>query len=269
MNSLSRLCLSILSQRSWITVHQLHELVAQEKSLSLSSLYRILQDLEKEHIIIRKWSTIWLNTIRILEMEKTIADMKESYLSHSIEISQLDNWHPLSVSSRSFLDIDNIRHDVLGKVLAEYTTWIPIYFFNSHQYYLLSEPEKELFFLEKFKRLSSVFYYVIGNDSRADRQSVEKLTTLWCKAIASTDHPWDKEWYYVNVVWEYVLEFRLPQEIKSVMHDSCMSMTEANQKQLSFLKKSLLTKQPFRLTVTKNQDLAHSFAHIMKKNISY
>jgi len=252
--------IKIVAENGFLTVFELHNELWD--MISLPQLYKKIQSFVDNHILVKESKKISLNKKWILEYINLWKTIESTYLNKSIDISWLEEWKLRKYTAWSLYELDGIWASLLAELNIYYEYDKVNYSYDSHAYHIIGmrKVNEELF--DNIWKRNATTFYLLWNDTMLDQYWVSLLTQLSNTIVlADVETKLLKQWYFLNVIWDYYLEVLLPKALNDyfeLIFSTTSSMKEFN---LQLFEQIFHMKIPVSLTLVKNAISAKQFAN--------
>jgi hypothetical protein len=200
----------VLVEKKQLTIKELYAEVIVTDSVSLSNFYKIIDEMVSWQMLLKEKKMVQIHARWIVEYLQLWEKMKNTYMASAHNKIDLNPWQQSSYSASSIHDIDGIWWDLVLAVNMKYWNHEPAYIYHSHAYYILGMYETEAGLFSSIDNLSERVYFMIGNDTVLDQYGTSLYSAIGMNALCTNDHPRLKEWFFINVIGDYVFELLYP-----------------------------------------------------------
>lgn len=200
----------VLVKHKQLTTKELYQEVSHTDTISLSNFYKIVDEMISWQILLKEKKSIQIHARWIVEYLQLWEKMKDTYMSNAHNKIELNPWQKTSYSAPSIHDIDGIWWDLVLAVNMKYWNTEPAYIYHSHAYYILGMYETEAWLFSSIDNLSKQVFFLVGNTTVLDQHWTQMYNAIGMNALCTEDHPRLKEWFFINVIGDYVFEFLYP-----------------------------------------------------------
>lgn len=213
------------------TIQTLHKAVNKKERISLPNFYKIIDNFLTNQILTKEQWKIKLHTAWILSLFELNNKVKENYINNNTLKLDLKEWEQKIFYASSLIDLDNIRADILNNMTFkdEKNEWLFMY--NSHVYHILWMPETESTNFRNMKQQLWKVYLLVGNESTMDKHAADIIRLNGIDVICNNKHKFLKDGYFINIVWDYMLEALFPDIINQyfkVFFDNIQNIKDFN-----------------------------------------
>lgn len=183
--------------------------------ISLQHLYRVIGEMIEGKQLIKVKTKVSVNLMWIAYVELAARRVKERMIASSLDsddLPQRDGGHK-QYTADSLLELEAIWSHLLVQIdaLSKTKEW---YAYNSHA---LLHPAKGGLDLSTYRDISArgiTCCLLYGNDTALDRAALAQVQTLpGFRAAISTDTPFPREGYTLNVSGDYMLDCVFPESV--------------------------------------------------------
>lgn len=264
-NSVENAVLELLVRYQKLSVQELYQALDAQYmiTISLPQLYKILQRMTKEYILVKKYGVIMLNTYRISQIEKDVETLKAS-------VALPEKWEIVKHGTTQYYTTWSINEqetvwiDLTAKIL-EHEKPTDLYMYDSHLYYML-------WFFDTWTRVydpqlpdTGKMYYLLWNDTFLDRytQSLAKSKRMYFHT--SPEVNFTREWYSIRVLGNYIIEIFIPEALQHTFEDIYTYTNSLEEFNLDLYKWLFGIKTQTKFRVTHDKYRAQEIATYIKK----
>lgn len=247
--------IDILSMQKDIQIQQIHEILKKDYDIviSLAQLYKTINKLLDNQIIVKQWKKVSLNLRWIEKVRSFVQSVEKNYLS-SLDEFDFDMGNTQTFHADSLFALDTIWNNAIQKMIT-LSPWEDIYFYDSHPYHILGLPGTEHELMSYLANHQTI-YYLFWNIKILDQYGAELLERKWCLSRCHDDTPFLKEWYCNVLVGDYILESIFPNlltEYFATFFDKVQDISEFNMEQFASI---------FKIKVTVSFTIKKSPTHV-------
>jgi|GEM_PF-2055470 len=235
-----------------ISVSDLHKrLKSQKIDVTLQHLYRKINQLIEEQILLKDKGTLTVNLMWLSFLEFFAGSAKESLAEAAGEtVFPLKEGARLSFSADNLLDVQTLWNHFLIR-LHRISPQKYLYKYYSHAWWIWSKRPLDSGFYRSIKQKGIRCLWLYGNDSFLDREAALLHQTLFDSRIA-TDSPFPKEGYNLNVYGEYIFECNFPDNVSRHLALLFRSIPSTSKEDRALLSDIFSLKGDFKVTIWRN-----------------
>lgn len=199
-----------LAKNNKHTISSLHEVINKKEPISLPNFYKIINKFLYNQILTKEKWEIRLHSSRIVSLFELNDIVKENYIEKNTMKLDLKEDEQKIFYSSSLIDLDNIWSNILNNMALKNKDNDWLFMYNSHAYHILWLPETESANFKNMKNQVWKVFLLVGNESTMDLYASEQIKTLWINVVCNQENKFLKNWYFINIIWEYILEVLFP-----------------------------------------------------------
>lgn len=264
-----------LAQKHMLTTKELYENIQVSYTISLKNFYKIINQLIDVQILSKTKKHLSLNARWVQELEQFIEIAKDTTI-HTHSQYLLTPGESKVYKTWSIMQTDNIWWDMLIAIQNHYQWTQDAYIYYSHAHYMVWAYESEVRYwshqLNRDHQRKSQTIFLIWNNTFLDRIGMQKYKDIGAQIFHDEEHLFHREWYYFNVIWEYIIEFIHPKECVDffqIFFDSIQDISKLN---LELFKSIFQKCIQCTIRITRNahkaKEIAQSIQHLWNKHQS-
>lgn len=256
---------TILAQEKEHSIQSLQKAVNKKEKISLPNFYKIIDQLLEKQILTKEQGKIRLHAAWIVSFLDLAENIRQNYINDTTIDIDLKDWEQKIFYASSLLDLDNTRANLLSWIGTQIGKNEPSYIYNSHTYHILGMQETESVNFRNLGKQTQKVYFLIWNEAPLDIYGSELLHLQGTDAICNSKTKFLKDWYFLNVVWEYIIEVIIPQILSQyfkTFFDNTKKIKDFNPELFQQIFKM---KSECKLTLRRNKKDADMFKKEIKK----
>lgn len=257
-DELTSAILQAVAERPGLSVAELHSALKKKKSVTLQHLYRKLNQLIEEEIVMKSKGVLtanlmWLSYLQYFASEAKAVLAKEKALA----LFPLKKGQRLSFAVKSMSEVQTLWHHLLVQ-LHRQCPQKKLHKYYSHAWWVWNKRTLDVAFYKKILQSGVRCLWLYGNNTYLDRGAVAMFPDLLDSRIA-LDAPFPAEGYNLNVYGDYVFECSFPPHIARHLELVFSSLRSQEKKDLAIIDDILGMEADFKVTVWHNPALALKF----------
>lgn len=206
-----------------MSVHELYTILQERQiDISIANLYRMVQVLTDQYVLIKKAGRLQLHSSWITELQQLGQQLSQRMSWHYHEILDLADGEQFVVRAATLLDIETQWVDIAMTLNLHAPARDWYFWYNEHSYFTLGVPNIEADANQKFVKNALPIYGIIGSDTSLDRWCKEEQLKAQDNAtniVISADTVFKKTpGYCLNIYGDWVIELVLPLQVRSLCH---------------------------------------------------
>lgn len=263
-DELTSTILRTVAERPGISVADLHDTVKKKKSVTLQHLYRKVNQLIEEEIIIKRKGMLavnlmWLSYLEFFASEAKVALEKEKALT----IFPLKQGQRVTFSADTLNGVQTLWHHLLVQ-LHRKQPQKKLYKYYSHSWWVWNKRTLDVAFYKKIMASGVRCLWLYGGNTSLDRAAVTMYPDLLDSRIA-LDTPFPDEGYNLNVYGDYIFECLFPPHISRHLKLIFASVTSKKKEDLSMFDDIFEMKGDCKITVWNNPPQAQKFQKTIER----
>jgi len=229
--------------------------------VSQPNLYKKISEYIDKHILIKNWKYIDLNKKRILGLLNFAKDVEWRYINENeISISLRGITHKKYKAS-SLYELDSIWSSLLAELNLMYNHKEINYIYNSHAYHAIWMPNSDILLFENIWRRAPKTLFLIWNKTSIDEYWAMLLSKVTNTEVLMNNETWlSKNWYFLNVVWDYYLEIILPDALSQYFELIIQGTKNIEDLNIDMFTQLFHFKNSISITIYKNTEQAKKLA---------
>lgn len=199
-----------LAENQEHTIQTLHKAINKKEKISLPNFYKIIDSFLTNQILTKEQGKIRLHTWRIISLLEISEKVKKNYIETDWIKIDLKEWEQKVFYASSLIDLDNTRAELLTSLTLKHSKEENFYMYNSHLYHILWIPETETTNFRNMKKNVNKIYMLVWNESLMDQHASNILRLQWTDVVLSNKTKFLKDGYFINIIWDYILETLFP-----------------------------------------------------------
>ncbi len=246
----------MVSREPEISVADLHRALKKSKtSVTLQHLYRKINTLVSEEIMIKRNSKLTLNLVWLSYMEFFATESRERLISDRTKaVFPLKKGQRISFSASTIGDVQTLWNHLLIQ-LHRASPQKQLYKYYSHSWWVWNKRTLDVNFYRKIYENGVRCLWLYGGNTLLDREAAQMYPDILDSCIAP-DAPFPKEGYNLNVYGDYVFECIFPENIAKHLELVFRSIDSVTKEDKEFLDDIFTMRGDFTVTVWHNPQLA-------------
>jgi hypothetical protein len=239
-------------------VAELHAALKKKKSVTLQHLYRKLNQLIEEEIIIKRKGQLTANLLWLTYLQFFASEAKEALAKEkTLNIFPMKKGQRLSFPAHSMNEVQTLWHHLLVQI-HRLEPQKKLHKYYSHAWWVWNKHTLDIAFYKKILTSGVRCLWLYGNNTHLDRGAVTMYPDLIDSRIA-LDAPFPAEGYNLNVYGDYVFECTFPSHIARHLDLVFHSVQPEDKKDLAIIDDIFEMEGDFKITVWNNPTLALKF----------
>lgn len=254
--------LELLSREQTFSTQQLHSSLTSQyqEDISLPQLYKIIQRMIKEHILIKQYWWIQINTWWVKQVSHEIEQLKPT---NTWTQDLIKYWSTQYYYAKSLYERENIWADLTTKILQQQQPK-HIFSYDTHPYYIFSLQDMWTKNYDAYLEDDGYLFYAIWHNFFMDTYALSYISSKKIHtSITNKYHTKNHWWISIRVLWDYIIEAPLPEAINSWFENIFTITTYAESFDRDLYRKWFELKKKCHLRITHDAHLAQ----LHKKNI--
>ena len=206
-----------LAQHQDLSIQELHKHISHKEKISLPNFYKIIDTLLENQMVTKEQGKIKLHTAWILSLFELHNNVRKTYIENNTLKLDLKDGEQKVFYASSLVDIDNVRADLLSVIALKWWGNESLYMYNSHLYHILWIPETETTNFKNMEQQNEKVYMLVGNESVMDEHAAIIVRAQGVDVVCNEKTKFLKEGYFINIVWEYMIEALFPDVINQYL----------------------------------------------------
>ncbi len=241
-----------------ISVAGLHATLKKKRSVTLQHLYRKVNQLIDEEVLIKRKSTLTLNLLWLSYLQYFASESKKEMAKNSaLSVFPLKKNQRVTFTADTLNGVQTLWHHLLIQ-LHRTAPQKMLYKYYSHAWWVWNKRTLDVKFYKKIYDSGVRCLWLYGNNTFLDRQAVNMYPDILESRI-SIDVALPGEGYNLNVYGDYVFECVLPAHIARHLDLVFHSATSTKQDELALIDDVFAMQAEFTVTVWHNPALAQKF----------
>lgn len=249
--------IKILAQNPGISPQKLHNIFSKEDQTTMVNIYKSLNTLIKNFVVIKKWWKLYLHETWIYDYLDIADTIKENYINKKDEIV-LAPWETKYLFCNSLYETQTLRSDLILWLGNKGKNQETLYFYNSHAYFPLWIPQNSYDIQKKVSWPWNTLG-IIWNDTFLDRHGSNTQTDKWYKTVIVHDAPFMKEWYCLLIHWPFIYEIIFPELISNYFKLYFETIHKLEDFNIEFFQNIFHIKQKYTIKIRSNQKEAELY----------
>lgn len=257
-DELTSAILQVVAQRPGVSVADLHTALKKKKSVTLQHLYRKLNQLIEEEILIKRKGLLTTNLLWLSYLQFFASEAKEALAKEkTLNVFPLKKGQRVSFTANSMNEVQTLWHHLLVQLHRQFPQK-KLHKYYSHAWWVWNKRTLDVAFYKKILTAGVRCLWLYGNNTALDRGAVTMYPDLLDSRIA-LDVPFPAEGYNLNVYGDYVFECTFPEHIARHLDLVFHSVQSQESKDLAIIDDVFGMKADFTITVWNNPTLALKF----------
>lgn len=207
--------IAILSTQS-LTIQDVYvNLQSRHIIISLPSLYRHIQHLIDQHILLKDHWLLKIHPLRIHERDTLVSNYKKN--NQTSVIAQMQEWERLVIHGTSLYDLEHKWIDAVLSLSTVYS-WYTYYRYNHHAYFTLGVQQREAQATHIIRKHSDSMG-IIWSDSFLDQLALIQQQNIQNNVVLYPISSFSKTpWLCINIYHQRVFELILPSMAQWLFH---------------------------------------------------
>jgi len=263
-NKIDNQIIQLLAKKEKSTIPAiLKELNKTSHKISKAQLYKIVNRLLDNHVVIKEYWFLMLNEFWLKKLERlleTVRGWREAIIAPGHHL--LKNWDSKVYYTETMKDLDIKRSDVVAKIasIGEHKN---IYASASHLYHVLWDTNLELNTYQYLLNSGWKMYDIIKWDSFLDEYAVNivKSSPVKDNFIVKLvgDEPYIEDGLMIEVVWDYIIETQVPETLRSYFKQFYFTVKKIEDFDSELFESIFTIRSDCRLKITRDAKKAASF----------
>ncbi len=257
-DELASAILQLVAQRPGLSVAELHAALKKKKSVTLQHLYRKLNQLIAEEVIIKHQAVLTANLMWLSYLQYFAAEAKAALAKNTmLDVFPLKQGQRIAFSAKSMSEVQTLWHHLLVQ-LHRQLPQKKLHKYYSHAWWVWNKRTLDVAFYKKILAAGVRCLWLYGNNTYLDRAAVTMSPDLIDSRIA-LDAPFPAEGYNLNVYGDYVFECSFPAHIARHLDLVFSSVRSQEKKDLAIIDNIFAMESEFTVTIWNNPTLALKF----------
>jgi hypothetical protein len=234
-------------------------------NITKQALYKSLRKLIEGEVVNKVGKNYSINRLWLQKVKKfTERHVDKNIITKQIDISSLENGDSLTYQFRNPFHMDVVWGHLFDIIYESTPREITVLNHHPHEWLILSRPETEKFWLNRFKQDKKIMLFTISGDSQLDKKFKKDWNSENIKISTGISHglPINK---YLSVVGDYIFEISTDLKFEHLIDEffkNNKTIDEVSQKQIQSISKM---KYRSKLKLTKNRKRADLLRKKYKK----
>jgi hypothetical protein len=247
--------LRVVAAQPGISVADLHAALKKKRGVTLQHLYRKVNQLIEEEILIKRKGTLTVNLMWLTYLEYFVSEAKQSMAKNTaLKLFPLKKGQRLTFNATTINGVQTLWHHLLVQ-LHHVAPQSHLYKYYSHAWWVWNKRTLDVAFYKKIYASGVRCLWLYGNNTYLDREAVTMYPNL-IESRISLDVQFPEEGYNLNVYGDYVFECIFPPSIARHFELVFTSVTSKDKKALAIVDDVFGMHGDFKITVWHNPALA-------------
>lgn len=172
------------------------------------ALYKILNKLKTEEVVVMRSKYVSLSSIWINRMAQYFATAQRLYTTQgtpSEDFLQLEDGDKITYTFKNPNLTDIFWGHAFG-ILIDITKTEPLYLYDPHEWFLLARPESEKKLFDQVQEKNKQLFILIGNNTPIDVATGKEIVGDMVQYHTLPNSVFNRDNYYVNIFGNYIIE---------------------------------------------------------------
>lgn len=262
--------IKILVRYHNLSVQDLHaELKKAQLKVSLPNLYRVVQTLIDQYVLIKKLGKLQLHHSWIMELQQLSQQLVSRSSWNIDDVLGLIDWEKLVVKATSLIELETQRVDIVMSLNLHYPVNDWFFWYNEHSYFTLGLTDIESDANQKLATNNVPIFGILGSDTPLDIRAKNKQLENkdWTRSIIIyPESIFEKtSWYCLNIYGDRIFEVILPAQVTNLFNIYFDNIQSYKKLDLNWYKSLFSLKDSFKLTIRRDAGQAKKLKSFFKK----
>lgn len=258
----------LLAENPNITVGDLHKRLQRREKVTLTHLYRIINRMLDEQMILKKGTRLMINSMWLGHLElfakNALGNLQE--ISTDNAVSSIEEGKHLIIKADTLAHMQGLWYDLLVQMHIEAPPEERgmVYKYYSHAWWVIRGGKENETFYKRIAEQNIKCYWVYGNDTPLDIEAVKQYKDVFdSKVVDRSTFP--TEGYCLNVHGDYILECIFPNNIARHFALLFDGITKPDDLDKSLIEDIFQMKAEYKIKVWRNAKMAAQFKAKIKR----
>lgn len=259
--------LFFLQKGSLSTTELLQKIQEKRTGTTKQALYKILQKLKEEEVVVVRSKYVSLSHLWINRMAEYFATAQRLYTTHgepSEDFLQLEDGDKITYTFKNPNATDIFWGHAFG-ILSEVIKKEPVYVYDPHEWFILARRESEKKLFDEIKEKEKQLFVLIGNKDPLDIFVQKEFDGKMSQYHTTTDSIFSKDNYYLNIFGDFIIETWLDTKTSEDIDHFYKTHMIFDEKAKEALKEIIERRGKNKLVISRNARKAEKLKKIFSK----
>ncbi len=259
--------LFFLQKGSLGTIELLQKIQGKREGTTKQALYKILQKLKEEEVVVVRSKYVSLSHLWINRMAEYFATAQRLYTTHgepSEDFLQLEDGDKIVYTFKNPNSTDMFWGHAFG-ILSEVTGTESIYLYNPHEWFMLARYESEKKLFDAVKQKGKQLFMLTGNKNELDLFVSKEFDGVLLQYHTLQNKLFPKDNYYLNIFGDFLIEVCLDEKTSNAIDRFYKTHTIFNEKSKEALKEIIERRGKNKFVISRNARKAEKLKKVFGK----